>query len=211
VDSAHFGFYAILTSPLKGYSYCANVIVDAGIRYLQLRIKDKPGAEIERIAHELRKITEHSATRFIINDDPIIARNCGADGVHIGQDDMSFAEVKKIVGTSSLIGLSTHNPQQTAAACLLAPDYIGVGPVYPTPTKVHADPVIGIEGMKQMLAVATVPAVAIGGIDCSNVRQVLNAGAKNFCMVREFTQSEEPAKALDKIVAIYREYYPEVM
>lgn len=211
VDSAHFGFYAILTSPLKGYSYCAKVIVDAGVRYLQLRVKDKSASEIEHIAHDIRKITANSATLFIVNDDPVIASACGADGVHIGQDDMTVEQVKTIVGKDALIGISTHNPDQTAAACLLNPAYIGVGPVYPTPTKAHADPVIGIEGMKRMLAVATVPSVAIGGIDCSTIRGVLDAGARNFCMVREFTQSDEPAKALGKILNIYREYYPGVL
>lgn len=203
-----FGFYAILTSPRRGYTYCAQIAVDAGIRYLQLRIKDQPPSEVERIAVEIRKITEGSATKFIINDNPEIARACNADGLHIGQDDISFEDARSLLGDTAIIGISTHNPAQSTAACQLNPHYIGAGPVFPTPTKKNPDPVIGIDGLKKMLAVATVPVVAIGGIDCSNLSHVLEAGAKNFCMVREFTQAEDPQAALKQILQIYRGYYP---
>ena len=89
--------------------------------------------------------------------------------------------------------------EQTVAACKLNPDYIGIGPVYPTPTKENADPVIGIAGLRNQLSVATVPAVAIGGIDLSNLREVLEAGAKNFCMVRQLIKAEDPEKVMKEI------------
>lgn len=208
-DQNNFGFYSILTNPVRGYEYCAQCVVDAGIRYLQLRMKDTPSTEIIHVAENLRRITEGSNTFLIINDDPHIAQASNADGVHIGQDDISFDETRTITGPHAKIGLSTHSPDQTAAACLKKPDYIGIGPVFPTPTKKNPDPIIGIEGMKTMLSKASVPAVAIGGIDFSNLHEVFEAGAQNFCMVRQLTQSDQPQKILRKLMQIYHSYYPE--
>jgi thiamine-phosphate pyrophosphorylase len=210
IDKA-FGFYAILTDPIRGYDYCSKVLVDHGIRFVQLRMKDRPVSEISRVADLMRKITSGSATRLIINDYPNIAKECSADGVHIGQDDLSYSEARAIVGEESIIGISTHNPEQTAAACAVSPDYIGIGPVFQTPTKKNPDPVIGLSGLKTMLQVATVPAVAIGGIDLNNLHKVLETGAKNFCMVRRFTQSESPEKIIKEIKKIYVSFYPEVL
>ncbi len=203
-----FGFYAILTDPLLGYEYCTKILVEAGIAFVQLRMKERPGFDVLRIADRMREITRDSATRLIINDYPDIAHECGADGVHIGQDDGEYFGVRKTVGDEAIIGVSTHTHRQTEAACALSPGYIGVGPVFPTPTKSKPDPVIGIQGMKEMLGIARVPAVAIGGIDLSNLHQVLEAGAENFCMVRQFTQSENPKEVLKSISGIYRSYYP---
>lgn len=204
--SSPFGFYALLTNPLRGYEYLTELLVDYGIAFVQLRMKDTPEDLIEPVALKLRKITAGSKTRFIINDSPALAVKVGADGVHVGQNDMAYDEVRKIVGENSIVGISTHNPDQTISACKLSPDYIGMGPVYATPTKKIPDPVIGINGLKEMLKEATVPGVAIGGIDLSNLRDVLEAGARNFCMVRQFTRSGDPEKVLKEILKIYGEF-----
>lgn len=204
-----FGFYAILTDPLHGYEYSTELLKDSGVAFVQLRIKDMPESTIESIAEKLRKITDGSGTRLIINDSPHIAKRVGADGVHVGQNDMTFNEVRSIIGEEAIIGLSTHSPEQTKNACLVKPDYIGIGPVFPTPTKKNPDPVIGISGMKEMLSLAAVPSVAIGGIDFSNFRMVLEAGAKNFCMVRQFTKAQNPEAVLKEMDKIYKEYYPD--
>lgn len=196
---AEFGFYAILTSPRLGYERCTSMLVDGGVAFVQLRIKDRPVREILPIAHLMRKITLGTATKLIINDFPELARECGADGVHVGQTDMNYAEVRAIVGPDAIVGISTHSSAQMNAACALQPDYIGIGPVFPTPTKKNHDPAIGIDGMKKMLAEATVPAVTIGGIDLTNLRSILEAGAKNFCMVRQFEQSDNPLLIINEI------------
>ncbi|MCX7727202.1 MAG: thiamine phosphate synthase [Chitinispirillaceae bacterium] len=206
-----FGFYSILTNPLKGYEYCTKLLVDEEIYIVQLRIKEHPEIEILKIAEKMRKITEGTKTLLIINDYPEIAKKVGADGVHIGQQDIPFLEAKKIVGENTIIGISTHSPEQTQKTCKLHPDYIGIGPVFKTPTKKNPDPVIGIDGMKEMLKISTVPAVVIGGIDLTNLSQVLEAGAKNFCMVRQFTEAENPEEVIKKIKSIYRNFYPHVM
>jgi thiamine-phosphate pyrophosphorylase len=126
--------------------------------------------------------------------------------VHLGQEDLSFSAARAIVGPDAIIGLSTHSTAQVIAACAVCPDYIGIGPVFPTPTKIKADPVIGIDGMTKMIAAATVPHVAIGGIDLSNLRDVLAAGARNFCMVRQIMQASNPEKTLSEVLEIYREF-----
>jgi thiamine-phosphate pyrophosphorylase len=203
-----FGFYAILTDPIKGYVETTKMLVDHGIQFVQLRMKNCTELEICRIAYKLCELTEGTPTNLIINDFPRIARTCGADGVHIGQTDMPYSEVREYLGYSKIIGISTHSRSRTSSAVALSPDYIGIGPVYPTPTKVIPDPVIGIDGMKEMLSLATVPAVVIGGIDLTNLREVLEAGAVNFSMVRQLTLSEDPEKTLNEIKKFYNEYYP---
>jgi thiamine-phosphate pyrophosphorylase len=194
-----FGFYSVLTDPLKGYDYMTSLLVDYGVRAVQLRMKGAPRESVLDTALRMRKITEGTDTLLIINDDPRIALEVGADGVHIGQSDMPCGEARAIVGDGMLLGVSTHNISQTLAACRLHADYIGVGPVFPTPTKKIPDPAIGLDGMREMLSAATVPAVAIGGINLENLQRVLDAGAKNFCMVRQLTQSENPEAVLKKI------------
>lgn len=202
-----FGFYSVLTDPVKGYEYMTELLVDFQVPYVQLRAKGAPEDFIRKTALNMRKITEGSVTKLIINDDPHIAVEVGADGVHVGQNDMPCEQVRKIIGNGKIIGISTHSPKQTKSACRSNPDYIGIGPVFPTPTKKIPDPVIGLDGMKEMLSAATVPGVCIGGIDLENLPSVLEAGAVNFCMVRQFTKSENPQRVLKEILRIYKEFY----
>ncbi len=205
----NFGFYAILTNPVKGYEYLANVCVEYEVPFVQLRMKVATEYEALLIAEKLRYITENSSTRLIINDFPWVAVDSAADGVHVGQDDMPYDEVLEIVGLDMIIGVSTHNPDQTEKACEKRPDYIGIGPVFATPTKKIPDPVLGLEGMKKMVEKATVPAVCIGGISLELLPEVLKAGAKNFCMVRPVCDSPNPAKIIKKILAVYNEHFKE--
>jgi len=194
----HMGLYGILTHPTVGYERLAAVMVDAGLRIIQLRMKDAPGDEVRRTADRLRAVIP-SSVAFIINDDPVIAAESGADGVHLGQGDMPYVQARALLGSEAIIGLSTHNPQQTRGACALLPDYIGVGPVFATPTKKIPDPAIGLDGMAAMLAVSTVPAVCLGGIDHSNVCAVMEAGARNICAVRCINASANPRQEIARL------------
>jgi thiamine-phosphate pyrophosphorylase len=176
-------------------------MVDNGVRYLQLRMKERGDPVVRDMAGRLRRIIKGDAL-LIVNDDPVIARDAGADGAHLGQDDLSFEEAREILGDEAVIGLSTHNIHQTKAACAKGPDYIGVGPVYATPTKKIPDPVIGLSGMKEMIAHAACPAVAIGGIDLTNLRAVLENGARNICAVRCVNRAEDPDAVLKEMIRI---------
>jgi thiamine-phosphate diphosphorylase len=210
---SRFGFYSVLTDPLKGYDYLTKLLVDHEMPIVQLRMKGAPQKAIIETALRMRKITDGTDTLLIINDDPRIAYEVGADGVHIGQGDMPYGEALAIIGEGKIIGISTHNPRQAAEACKLcpAPGYIGVGPVFATPTKKIPDPAIGVSGMAEMLSASTVPAVCIGGIDLKNLPQVLEAGAQNFCMVRQFTQSENPGRVLRDAMRVYNQIIPKNM
>jgi thiamine-phosphate pyrophosphorylase len=201
-----FGFYAVLTDPVRGYEYCTRLLVDYGIAFVQLRMKDVPRQIVIDTAAMMRKLTCGTKTRLIINDDPGIAKQVCADGVHIGQSDLPYHEARKIVGDGKIIGISTHSVKQMRKACGFSPDYIGTGPVYATPTKKNPDPVIGLNGLKNMLAGATVPAVAVGGITLENLPLVLSAGGKNFCMVRPITTAHNPEAVLKKILKIHMEF-----
>lgn len=203
---SEIGFYAILTDPFRGYSYLTELLVEYRIPIVQLRMKDASLETIESTARTMVDLTRGSSTRLVINDYPELTKNVDADGVHLGQSDMPFKEARGIVGANAVIGISTHSPEQTIGACSLAPDYIGVGPVFPTPTKKNADPVIGISTMKEMISLSTVPAVAIGGISLDTLPKVLEAGARNFCMVRPLNQSQDPEKVLKEILKTYSEY-----
>ena len=198
---SRFGFYGILTQPVLGYEALAKAMVKCDVRFIQLRMKDTPRAEVLAMGKRLRPLIPRGIY-FIINDDPELAREVGADGVHLGQDDMPYAEARALLGDGAMIGISTHNPDQAREACGLQPDYIGVGPVFATPTKKIPDPVIGLDGMREMLRVASVPAVAIGGIDLSNIHQVIDAGAANFSAVRCVNQAREPEKVLGQLQGV---------
>ena len=201
----NFGLYGILTDPVVGYEKLAAVMVDRGVPYIQLRMKRATADEVRKTALRLRKIIT-GGSKLIINDHPKIARDVGADGVHLGQDDISYALARQILGDAAVIGLSTHNTAQVAAACALLPTYIGAGPVFPTPTKAVPDPVIGLDGMAEMIEAADVPAVAIGGIDLTNVHEALRRGARNICAVRCINNAEDPENVIDALLAATREY-----
>jgi thiamine-phosphate pyrophosphorylase len=203
---SRFGFYAVLTDPLRGYDYCTRLFVDYEITFVQLRMKDAPDDAVIKTAEMMRTMTTGTKTRLIINDNPHIAQRVQADGVHVGQNDMPYAEARRIMGENAIVGISTHSVAQMQKACALKPDYAGIGPVYATPTKKNPDPVIGLDGMKSMLAVATVPAIAIGGITLENLSLVLAEGAQNFCMVRPITQARNPGKVLKEVLKTYKEY-----
>ncbi len=200
-----FGLYLVLTEPAAGYERAADAAIEAGVRYLQLRMKGRPREEAIEMARRLRRMTAGSGTRFIVNDDVETAREAGADGVHLGQDDLSVVEARKRWPVAGRVfGLSTHNEEQEARALALAPDYIGVGPVFATPTKERPDPVLGMERMGRIIRGSPLTAVAIGGIDAGNLAEVLRHGAVNFCVVRAVNQAPDPAAAIRRLQEIWR-------
>ena len=194
-----FGFYLVITNPVVGYAKCAEAAVRAGVKIVQLRMKHASREDVLREGRELRRVTAGTGTLFIVNDDPSIASEVGADGVHVGQGDMAPAEVRSRYPELKVVGLSTHNMDQVRASIAQPIDYIGVGPVYATPTKDIPDPTLGLDTMSRMIAAAAHPAVAIGGIDASRLPDVIAAGARNYAVVRAVCQSEDPYSAILKL------------
>ncbi len=203
-----FGLYLIITKPSFSYRKIAETAVQYNVRYLQLREKSLSDREILKTADEIMQITNGTETRFILNDRADLAAICGADGLHLGQDDIRLADAKKICGEKvSRFGLSTHNLEQVKEAVKLNPDYIGFGPIFHTPTKAKPDPVIGTEMIPEAVKLAgDIPVVAIGGIDGGNLSRVLDAGARNVCMVRYFMDNADFERRVKETVTILNDY-----
>ena len=199
------GLYLILTDPVSGYVRCAEAAVACGVAWLQLRMKRAPRAEVLATGQRLRAITRGTATRFILNDDVEMACVLDADGVHLGQGDLPLDEARRRwLAPGKLFGLSTHNRAQAAQAARLAPDYIGVGPVFATPTKAIPDPALGLEEMEAIIRAAPMPAVAIGGIGRDNLKEVLRHGATDFAVVRAVNLAPDPVAAIRDLQEIWR-------
>ena len=201
-----FGLYLVLTDPVAGYEACAEAAVEEGVRYLQLRMKKRSPGEVLEMARRLRSITAGSGTRFIVNDDVDIAAEAGADGVHLGQDDTTIAEARqRWPHPGKIFGLSTHNEEQELRAREVAPDYIGVGPVFATPAKEKPDPPLGPERAGRIIRNSPLTTVAIGGINTGNLAEVLRQGAVNYCAVRPVTQHPDPRAAIRRLCEIWQE------
>jgi thiamine-phosphate pyrophosphorylase len=162
-----------------------------GVDIVQLRCKDAPDDRILAAAARFAALCRAHGALFILNDRPELVVPAGADGVHVGQDDAPVAEARVLVGPERIVGLSTHSPAQIEAARSTDADYIGVGPVYATPTK-PGRPAVGLELVAEAAAQATVPWFAIGGIDAANVGAVRGAGARRIAVVRALTEADDP-------------------
>ncbi len=205
-----FGLYLVITNPLTSYEAVAEAAVKAELRYIQLRMKHVPREEIVAKAKALRAITLGSKTNFIVNDDPTIAVEAEADGVHLGQDDMPLPEARKRFPELRIFGLSTHSYAQMEAAKAVMPDYAGVGPVYATPTKDIPDPTLGPAEAGRIVQASPWSTVAIGGIDEARLPEVLRAGAINFSVVRAVCQSAQPYDAIRRLQDLWAQIRAEV-
>ena len=201
-----FGLYLILTDPVAGYETCAAAAVSENIRYLQLRMKDAPRNEVIHMGRRIRQITAGSNTKLIINDDLETAMACEADGIHLGQEDLSIKEARSRWNEDKLFGLSTHSMEQMHQAQDLNPDYIGIGPVFPTETKTDTDPVVGPEEAGRIAQACPCPSVLIGGIHPGNLAEVLKAGGRNYCVVSAVNHDPNPVAAIRRLQSIWKSH-----
>ena len=162
-----------------------------GVDIIQLREKNMPANKIIELGKKIKLLCGEYNALFIVNDRVDIAFAVGADGVHLGQDDMDIQSAREILGENAIIGVSTHAPEQAQKAVLDGADYIGVGPVFTTPTKPGRQSV-GLEYVKWVSDNIDLPAFAIGGIDLDNVNEVISNGAKRIAVVRAIINSVNP-------------------
>lgn len=200
-----FGIYLIITKPTLPYSEIARIAVKQGIKYLQLREKNLTDREIISISQEILLITKGTQTSFILNDRVDLALIVRADGVHLGQSDVTIKDARLFLDKDKDIGLSTHSAQQAEESLTTNPTYIGFGPLFPTPTKAIADPPVGLSNIRKIVKSSPVPVVVLGGIDNSNIKQVLLAGARNVSLVRYFMESSNLEERIIKIKKIMKE------
>jgi thiamine-phosphate pyrophosphorylase len=140
--------------------------------------------------------------KLVMNDRADLCLAAEFDGVHVGQDDLSPASVRKIVGLDRWLGVSTHNPEQLAEADLTSADYLAIGPVFATSSKEKPDPVVGLDGVRRARALTRKPLVAIGGITRANAASVIEAGADSVAVIADLLQ--EPRKSAEEFFRILR-------
>lgn len=178
----------------RGLQELLPAAIAGGVDVVQLREKHLPDAELIAAASAARALCERLGALFIVNDRPEVARAVGADGVHVGQEDMPAAQVRALVGADMLIGVSTHSPAEIEAVDAGVVDYIGVGPIHETPTK-PGRAAVGVELVRYAAAHAPVPFFAIGGLDASNLPAATAAGATRVCVLRAIAAAADPELA----------------
>ncbi len=169
--------------------HVATRMIAGGVDIIQLRAKGRSLREINGLAFELHRVTAEANVPLVINDYPEIARDVGAEGVHVGQNDLTVAEARQIAGTC-FVGQSTHSIDQARRAAAEGADYIGFGPLFATPTKPEYVPV-GLDGIRPTHVAATLPIFCIGGIKLDNLPQVLAAGAQRVVIVSGLLQAAD--------------------
>ena len=183
-------------------------VLEAGVDIVQLRDKHREARPLLEFAAVVRRRTAEFGALFFVNDRVDLAIAAEADGVHVGQQDLSPAEARRQMGPQALVGLSTHAPGEILeAASSQEADYLAVGPVYATPTK-PGRPAVGTELVRFAAGHPAQPFFAIGGIDRRNLKEVLAAGASRIAVVRALTEAEDPAAAARWLSEVLRSSLP---
>lgn len=201
-----FGLYVVMTAPVNcSYEKLTEACVREGVRMLQLREKSLCDSKKFELAQRLAGICRGSGTRFIVNDRADIAAACGADGVHLGQEDLPLKNLRAFI-PGLIAGLSSHTAAQAAGALESDPDYLAFGPVYPTPAKTGRDAVTGTQILPHIASLTNKPLVAIGGINHANIVPVLESGIRNVALIRA-VDCDDPGLAIRKLQDIIGEYH----
>jgi len=193
--------YLVTGASDKARDYAAFLadVIEAGVGMVQLREKGLTDNELIATARVFAQACRDNGALFIVNDRLDVALLSGADGVHLGQDDAQPDDVRRIAGSDFIIGLSTHTPEQVDAANKTSADYLGVGPIYETPTK-PGRPAVGLDLVRYAARAAQKPFFAIGGIDGSNAAPVIDAGAQSISVLRAISSAVDPAAATRELL-----------
>ena len=175
--------------------------LDGGARTVQLREKDLLGAEVLRLATELRDLTVRYGAALFINDRVDVALAAGADGVHLGQNAIPPVTARRLLGSDRLIGVSTHTCAEVTHAIEAGADFVVFGPVYWTPSKAPFGAPRGLEELASVTACVQVPVLAIGGISAERVADVRSAGASGVAVISAIMSAEDPARAARELLA----------
>ena len=179
----------------------AEEFVAAGVSLLQYRNKSGSARQMLEQAQELNQRIGDRA-KLIMNDRADLCLAADFDGLHLGQNDLSPAAARRIIGVERRLGVSTHNPEQLAEADKTSADYLAIGPVFATTSKANPDPVVGLEGVRRARELTRKPLVAIGGITRANARSVIEAGADAVAVISDLLL--DPGKSAEEFLAILR-------
>ena len=182
----------------------AEQLVAAGAQILQYRNKSGDAAsmliEARELRHRILFSEKGEAVKLIMNDRADLCLAADLEGVHVGQDDLSPESARRIVGPERWLGVSTHNPQQVVEADQTSADYLAIGPVFGTASKLNPDPIVGLEGVREARKLTQKPLVAIGGISRANCREVLEAGADSIAVISDLVR--EPRVAAEAFLQL---------
>jgi thiamine-phosphate pyrophosphorylase len=181
----------------------AAALVDGGARILQLRMKGADAADVLPVARVLAPWCRARGVTFIVNDRVDLALASGADGVHLGQDDLPLRAARALAPAGFLIGVSTHDETQARAAADAGADYIGFGPCFTTSSKQNPDPVVGLECLARVSAASPIPVVAIGGITLDTVSAVARTGAAAAAIIRAVNSAPDIAAAARTVTTAF--------
>lgn len=185
----------LVTDPRPDLPERVAAAVRGGVDVVQLRDKHSPAQDLLPLAEELREVCKKAGAIFTVNDDLELARRSGADGVHLGQSDDPIEAARKALGPNAVVGLSASNVEEARRAVAAGADYLGIGTVFATPTKKDAE-AAGLSLVEEISREnLPVPWFAIGGIDMENAKQVAEAGAPGFAVVRAILDAEDPERA----------------
>jgi len=195
------GLYIItyaLPEPGRGHLDVARAAIEGGADALQLRDKEMGGREMYDLCMRIRELLQKSGAgcTFLVNDRVDVAVAAHADGVHLGQDDLPATSARPLIAGDMVMGISATTPEEAQRAQAEGADYLGVGPVFPTPSKPDAVPPIGMGGLVEIREAVEVPIVAIGGIDEENAREVLEAGADGIAVISAVSGAEDMLEAV---------------
>ena len=206
LPAAPFAYPIVDAGRLHGRdpAFVVDSLARAGARLIQLRVKGLSDRRWLAMAGAALAAARASGAYLVVNDRADIARIAGADGLHVGQDDLAGTDARAVVGPGVLLGVSTHNLDQLAAAATEAVDYLAIGPVFPTRTKDNPDPVVGLEMVRRARAATTRPLVAIGGITRANARSVVEAGADGVAVISDLLDAPDLARAFTELAAALR-------
>ncbi|MBI2678534.1 MAG: thiamine phosphate synthase [Candidatus Koribacter versatilis] len=194
------GIFAAEKDAALAVARFAEELLAGGATLIQYRNKTGNGPQMLSQARELRRVVPRDGVVLIMNDRADLCLAAGFDGVHVGQDDLSPAGARMVVGKERVLGLSTHHPEQLAAAEQTDIDYVAIGPVFATSTKENPGPLVGLEGVRRARAATRKPLVAIGGITRAKCRAVLEAGADCVAVVSDLR--ENPRAATEEFLRI---------
>jgi thiamine-phosphate pyrophosphorylase len=173
---------------------CAKRLVDAGVHLIQYRNKSASPRQLFEKSSELAAFLNPLGVRFVVNDRADVAALADAGGVHVGQDDSGVEQARLMVGSDKWVGVSTHNAKQLRDAVASSADYVAVGPIFSTGSKVNPDPVVGVDFVRQARAMSDKPIVAIGGITLECAEEVTEAGADSVAVISDIWRAENPGK-----------------
>lgn len=201
------GLYVILdptVGPERPLLDVLNAAAAGGAGIFQYRNKTASMKDAYAEAGPLRERASALGVLFLVNDRCDLALAIDADGVHLGQTDLPYSRARRILGADKCIGLSTHNAGQVKEAEQLRPDYIGFGPIFTPASKTDHDPVVGIEGLRQIRALTSVPVFAIGGIHADHVRQLIDAGANGIAVISAVMDASDITAAVAMFIGRMR-------